>query len=213
MWFPHGGLPHKSQAFSEPCLCEVPNQKMSPEDTSLSPTYGISSSCFKIPAKQLWLTMQNHLCSQVNFPGLRPFFMPQWKQKRPLTNALTLKHNGHTQANLRYHWWVYLNCSIINKNSGDRYWGKNLIDPKGSRGMISRSCLFTLPSSKRPSQISKSLPTTSCVPLYLAPWVLHTSMGNFSPLVADSTLWFKINFISSLGSVSMNKYPATHHWL
>lgn len=65
--------------------------------------------------------------------------------------------------------------------------------------MISRSRLSTLPKSKRSSQISKSLPTTSCVPLYPAPWVLHTSMVNFSRLVADSTLWFKINFISSLG--------------
>lgn len=65
--------------------------------------------------------------------------------------------------------------------------------------MISRSRLSTLPRSKRSSQISKSLPTTSCVPLYPAPWVLHTSMVNFSRLVADSTLWFKINFISSLG--------------
>lgn len=195
------GLPHNSQAFSESCLCEVPNQNMSPGDTNLSPTYGISSSCFKTPAT----TTQSHLCSQVNFPDPKPFFMPWWKQKRPLTNALTLKHNGHTWANLRYHWWVYLNCSNINKNSGDRYWGKNLKDPKSSRGMISRSCLSTLSRSKRPREISKSLPTTSCVPLYPAPWVLHTSMVNFSQLVADSTLWFKLNFISSLGvSVQTN---------
>lgn len=125
--------------------------------------------------------------------------MPWWKQKRPLNNVLILKHNGQTWANLRYHWWVYLNCSNINKNSGDRYWGKNLKDPKSSRGMISRSCLSTLSRSKRPREISKSLPTTSCVRLYPAPWVLHTSMVNFSQLVGDSTLWFKINFISSLG--------------
>lgn len=111
----------------------------------------------------IWLTMQSHLCFQVNVPGLRPFIMPWWKLKRPLTNALTLKHNGHTWANLRYHWWVYLNCSNINKNSGDRYWGKNLTDPKSSREWSADPAFPHFPDQKGPA---KSPSPSLLLPVY-----------------------------------------------
>lgn len=72
---------------------------------------------------------------------------------------------------------IYLNCSIINKNSRVRYWTKNLIDQESGGGMNSRP-------SRHASQMGE--PVNLSKPLAPPSWSSKISMANCCQLVADS---------------------------
>lgn len=98
---------------------------------------------------------------------------------------------------VRHCWSIYWSYSFINKNSGFRYWERNLIDPRSYGETSGCPCLLSLPGWKGPHIfLSPSLffPVSLCPNLdqpKTLRWILTRWMSTppSNPLFRGITLW------------------------
>lgn len=99
--------------------------------------------------------------------------------------------------------YFYIRGSSIDKDSGVRHWGDNLTDQRSSGGATSRPLHTFQPRMEgREAHESPSPSILLPVPFYPYPESSMFSMTNSCQLVADSTLGFRVNVISTAWGVS-----------